>query len=180
MLSRACTEKEMIVDLAIRAETANDIEAIRSVNREAFGGEDEARLVDALRAGGHVRLSLVAELDGQVVGHVLFSELAIDSESRSVPALALAPMAVLPAHQNQGIGSSLIRAGLEMCRERGHHIVIVRGHKDYYARFGFSAKLALSLESVYAGESFMALELTPEALKGVTGRVIYAPPFVGL
>jgi putative acetyltransferase len=168
------------MDLNIRTETADDCDAIRRVNREAFGGEDEARLVDALRAGGHVRLSLVAELDGQVVGHVLFSELAIVNETRSVPALALAPMAVLPAHQNQRIGAALIRAGLEMCRERGHHIVIVLGHKGYYPRFGFSAKLALPLESIYAGESLMALELTPDALRGVMGRVVYAPPFNGL
>lgn len=168
------------MNFAIRPETAADFDAIRHVNREAFAGENEAKLVDALRAAGHVRLSLVAEIDGTVVAHVLFSDLAIVSEAGSVPALALAPMAVLPAYQKQGIGSALIRAALEMCRERGHQIVIVLGHTHYYPRFGFSRQLASGLESVYAGESFMALELTPDALKNITGRVVYAPPFEGL
>jgi len=168
------------MNLSIRLETSADFDAIRRVNREAFGGDDEARLVDALRAGDYVRLSLVAELDEQVIAHVLFSELAIVNDARSVPALALAPMAVLPTFQNQGIGSALIRTGLTMCRERGHQIVIVLGHKDYYPRFGFAPELAARLESIYAGESFMALELTPDALRDVTGRVVYAPPFDAL
>jgi putative acetyltransferase len=94
--------------------------------------------------------------------------------------LALAPMAVLPAFQKQGIGSALVRNGLELCRELGHRIVIVLGHPNFYPRFGFSAKLAEALSSPFGGgESWMALELAPGALGGVAGRVQYPPPFSG-
>jgi putative acetyltransferase len=165
-------------NVLIRPETTADHEAIRQVNRLAFGQDAEARLVDALREGGYVRLSLVAERDGQVVGHILFSALRIITDAGTVPALALAPMAVLPAFQRQGIGSALICRGLEVCREEGHRIVIVLGHPDYYPRFGFSVKLAEPLSSPFGGgEAWMALELLPGALVGVVGKVQYPPPF---
>jgi putative acetyltransferase len=121
----------------IRPETSADHEAIRHVNRIAFGQDAEARLVDALRDGGYVGASLVAEQDGQVVGHILFSDLPIITEAGTVPSLALAPMAVLPEFQNQGIGSALVRRGLEVCKEQGHRIVVVVGHPQFYPRFGF-------------------------------------------
>jgi putative acetyltransferase len=162
----------------IRPETSADHEAIGHVNRLAFGQDAEARLVDALRDGGYFRASLVADKDGQVVGHVLFSHLPIVTEAGTVPALALAPLAVLPEVQNQGIGSALVRRGMEVCKEQRHRIVIVVGHPPFYQRFGFSSKLAAKLESPYSGrESFMAVELVPGALDGVTGRVQYPPPF---
>ncbi len=161
----------------IRPETASDFDAIREVNRLAFGQDAEARLVDALRNCGYVRGSLVAEMDGQVIGHILFSDLPIITDAKVVPALALAPLAVLPEFQNQGIGSKLVRVGMQHCREQGHRIVIVLGHPNYYPRFGFSAKLAARLDSPYAGEAFMAVELSPGALDGITGRVEYPPPF---
>ena len=163
--------------ITTRPETTHDMEAIRAVNRLAFGGDDEARLVDALRDGGYARLSLVAEIDRQIVGHILFSDLLIVTPSETVPALALAPMAVLPDHQRQGIGSELARRGLAVCRELGHSIVIVLGHPDFYPRFGFSVELASRLQSVYSGESFMALELVAGALGGTDGEVLYPPPF---
>jgi putative acetyltransferase len=166
------------MSINIRAETAADHDAIRHVNRLAFGQDDEVRLVGALRDGGYVRASLVAEQEGQVVGHILFSGLPIVTDARTVPALALAPMAVLPAFQNQGIGSALVRRGLEVCRGQGHRIVIVVGHARYYPRFGFSSKLASPLASPFGGgDCFMAVELVPGALDGVTGRVQYPPPF---
>jgi putative acetyltransferase len=162
----------------IRPEMPADLDAIRHVNRLAFGQDAEARLVDALRDGGHVRASLVAGKDEQVVGHILFSDLPIMTEAGTVPALALAPLAVLPEVQNQGIGSTLVRRGLEVCREQGHRIVVVLGHPRFYQRFGFSSKLAMQLESPYSGrESFMAVELVPGALGNVTGRVEYPSPF---
>jgi putative acetyltransferase len=162
----------------IRPETAADHEAIRHVNRLAFGQDAEARLVDALRDGGYVRASLVAEKDEQVVGHILFSDLPIVTEAGTVAALALAPMAVVPEVQNQGLGSALVRRGLEHCREQGHRIVVVLGHPHFYPRFGFSSKRAAQLESPFSGrEFFMATELVPGALDGVTGRVVYPPPF---
>ena len=133
--------------LMIREETPADHTAVRELNRLAFGQDDEANLVDVLRAGGHTRLSLVAERDGAVVGHLLFSRLPIETSGGTVEALALAPVTVLPGRQRQGIGSQLIRDGLIMCRQRGHRIVVVLGHAEYYSRFGFSAALAERLRS---------------------------------
>jgi putative acetyltransferase len=163
--------------VVVRLECQQDHATIRAVHLRAFGQEDEGRLVDLLRSGGFSRLSLVAELDGDVVGHILFSELAIVTDEASIPALALAPLAVLPEHQGRGLGSLLVREGLRLSREAGHRIVIVLGHPAYYPRFGFSAALAQPLRSVYAGPSFMALELQSGALAGIAGEVRYADPF---
>jgi putative acetyltransferase len=168
------------VNILIRPETATDHEAIRHVNRLAFGQDAETRLVDALREGYYVRLSLVTEQAGQVVGHILFSDLPIIAEAGILPALALAPMAVLPEFQNQGIGSALVRCGLDECRQQGQRIVVVLGHTHFYRRFGFSSEQARRLESPFAGEAFMAVELVPGALEGVIGQVRYPPPFEGL
>ncbi len=160
-----------------RLEIDDDRDAIRRVVTEAFGQPAEADLVDALRDEGHARVSMIAEVDGQVVGHILFSELPINTADGVVPALALAPMAVTPALQRQGVGSQLLRHALVACRDAGHRIVVVLGHPEYYPRFGFSPRLAAQLESPYAGPAFMAIELAPGALAGVRGRVEYAPPF---
>jgi len=162
----------------IRPECTSDHDHIRHVNRLAFAQDDEARLVDALRDAGYLRVSLVAEQDGRVVGHILFSDLPIITEAGPVPALALAPMAVLPDCQRRGIGSALVRRGLEVCRDQGHRIVVVVGHPRFYPRFGFSQRAAARLASPFTGQdSFMAVELIPGSLNGVAGRVQYAPPF---
>jgi putative acetyltransferase len=166
--------------MLLRLETAADHSAVRRVHSLAFGQESEERLVDALRAGGWARLALVAEEGGLVVGHVLYSDLAIHTAHGVTSALALAPLAVLPERQGQGVGSALVRESLRMLRERGHRIVIVLGHPGYYPRFGFSPELALPLASEYAGPSFMALELAPGALRGVRGDVRYPAPFRAL
>lgn len=165
------------MSVVIRPETAADHPAIRDVNRLAFGRDDEANLVDALRDGGHVRFSLAAEEAGRIVGHVLFGELAIVTEAGTVEALALAPLAVVPERQRRGIGSLLTREGLRTCAEAGRRIVVVLGHPEYYPRFGFSADLAARLKSPFSGPAFMALELVPGALEGVVGEVRYPPPF---
>ena len=165
------------MNLLIREEQPQDRAAIHRVVESAFGQSLEARLVDRLREDGYFRLSLVAETGGKIVGHLLFSQLAIVSPERTIDALALAPLAVAPERQSQGIGTELTRRGLDLCRERGQRIVIVLGHPHYYPRFGFSPELARPLESPYAGDSFMALELVPGALDSVTGRVEYTPPF---
>jgi putative acetyltransferase len=161
----------------IRPETTADLSLIREVNKMAFDRDDESLLVDALRAEGYARLSLVAMLDRQVVGHILFSELLIVTEKATVEAVSLAPIAVTPSHQRHGIGSMLVREGLCACRESGHRIVVVLGHPEYYPRFGFSAKMAVRLRSPFSGPAFMALELVPGALDGVEGEVRYPPPF---
>jgi putative acetyltransferase len=168
---------ELPMSLMVRAETPEDREPIHEVNREAFGREDEARLVDALRDGGYFRLSLVVEEGGRLVGHILFSDLPIVTPDGILPALALAPMAVLPDCQRRGIGSLLVREGLRACAEAGHRIVVVLGHPDFYPRFGFSAQQAERLASPFSGPVFMALELVSGALAGVTGEVRYPPPF---
>jgi putative acetyltransferase len=165
------------MNLEIRAEKPGDVPAVREVNRLAFGRKDEARLVDDLRSGTYVRISLVASREDKIIGHVMFSALSIETEYGSVEALALAPVAVVPEAQRQGVGSALIREGLRRCVGLGHCIVIVVGEPDYYSRFGFSSNLARKLSSRYSGEAFMALELTPQALNGVEGDVSYPPPF---
>src|SRR5262245_35475363 len=120
--------------IAIRRERPADEEAVHRVNESAFGGPDEAAIVEALRANGGATLSLVAELDGTVVGHILFSPVSIDPAGT---ALGLAPMAVMPVHQRRGVGGRLVREGLELLREAGHGAVVVLGHAEYYPRFGF-------------------------------------------
>jgi putative acetyltransferase len=164
--------------MVIRPEEEKDYHAIWNVNRLAFGERtEEAKLVDELRDEGYNRLSLVAEDGGTIVGHILFSDLPIETRNGAVQALALAPLAVTPSRQRQGIGSALVREGLRLCAEQGHRIVVVVGHPSYYCRFGFSAQLAERLDSPFAGPEFMALELVSGALDGVSGKVAYPPPF---
>lgn len=163
--------------ITVRAERPADGLAVSRVNQAAFGGNDERCLVEALHAGGFVLLSLVAELDGLIVGHALFSRMSIETGQRAAAAVALAPMAVLPDYQRRGIGSHLLRRGLDLLRARGEDIVIVVGHADYYPRFGFSTDKARTIESPFPRDVFMALELRPGALDDVGGRVRYPPPF---
>jgi len=163
--------------LSIREETPQDYEAIREVNRLAFQQEDEGQIVDRLRADGLVIASLVAVEDGAVVGHILFSELPIETDRGLLRAASLAPMAVRPERQRRGIGSALVLRGLEVCRQRGYSIVVVVGHPSYYPRFGFSAERARNLRSPFAGEAFMGLELVAGALEGLEGRVRYPEAF---
>jgi len=167
-------------NIAIRAENAQDEEetaAIRRINEIAFGGNEEAELVDNLRTTEAVLVSLVAINEGQLVGHVLFSRMSIQTAECSVPAVALAPIAVLPDFQRKGIGEKLIRHGLDLLRSSGEQIVIVVGHPDYYPRFGFSVEKARDLQSPFPPEAFMALELSEGALAGIRGKVRYPPAF---
>ena len=157
----------------VRPEGDGDFGAIRTVNREAFGSEAEADLVDALRADGDAALSLVAESDSDVIGHILFSNLPIRTSSRDVAAVALAPMSVLPRWQRRGVGTALVRCGLDRCREARLEAVVVLGHPTYYPRFGFSAHLAGPLQAPFSGPAFMALELVPGALNA--GGVVRYP-----
>jgi putative acetyltransferase len=164
--------------LNIRPERPDDAGAIRAVHVAAFGQPAEADLVEALRESGDAVFSVVAEDDGRIVAHVLFSRLAIHLDGdRIVAALALAPMAVAPERQRQGVGSALLTEALRGCRARAERIVIVVGHVDFYPRFGFSRARAAGLDSEFQCEAFMALELEPGALNGVSGRVEYAPAF---
>jgi putative acetyltransferase len=161
----------------IRPEAPGDYAAIRRLNELAFAGPAEGELIDLLRASGDVLVSLVAVEEESVVGHILFSRLLIATDQGTVNAAALAPMGVLPEFQNRGIGSALVRAGLSACRDAGETIVVVVGHRDFYPRFGFSARLASQLTSPYSGDSCMALELQPGAMSNLRGTVRYAAPF---
>lgn len=163
--------------MVIRPETAHDAVAVRAVLVAAFGGDDEATLVELLRADGDVVASLVAIVGDEIVGHVLFSRLTIRTAARDVPGVALAPLAVLPAFERRGIGSALVHEGFRLLRDIGEAIVIVLGDPPYYTRFGFSTGLALPLRSRYSGPAFMALELRPGALRGLAGDVNYPPAF---
>lgn len=163
--------------MMIRDETEADRGDIRGLNQAAFGGNYEAGLVERLRSEELIRASLVAVEADNVVGHILFSTLSVTVDGWSVRAAALAPMAVAPGRQRRGIGSALVRAGLEAVTAQGFEAVFVLGHPAYYPRFGFSAAAASKLVSPYAGEAFMALELTPDALRGTVGAVTYPDAF---
>ena len=162
----------------IRTERAEDIPAVRQVNRSAFGTTLEADLVDALRQQARPIVSLVAVERDVVVGHILFSPVTLSSEPE-VAIMGLAPMAVVPTRQRHGIGSALVRAGLEACRRLGGTAVIVLGHPEYYPRFGFVPASTFGLVSEYdvPDDLFMAVELRAGALRGKAGMVRYHPAF---
>lgn len=165
--------------LTVRAEAEGDQAAVRRVNELAFEGACEADLVEALRQNGTRLVSLVAEEDGRVVGHILFSPVTVESEAGDWGAFALGPMAVLPERQGLGVGSALVREGLSECLRLGHEVVFVLGHEDYYPRFGFrtAAGAGLGCEFPSPEENFMVAELRPGALAGRAGLVRYAPEF---
>ena len=163
--------------MLIREEVPADIDATAELNRTAFGGDYEADLIARLRADGLVIACLVAQVRAKIVGHTLFSMLPAEMDGRTIRAAALAPMAVKPDLQNQGIGSKLVEEGLKAVRERSFDGVIVLGHPAYYPRFGFSADLARRLAVPFSGEAFMALELVPGALDGSRGSVSYPAAF---
>ena len=162
--------------LTIRHETASDREAVFRVEAQAFGRDLEAHLVDALRDAGKVLLSLVAE-DGEIVGHVLFSPMSIESASAAHAAVCLGPIAVAPSRQRQGIGSRLIEAGFAELRAAGHDAVFLLGHPLYYPRFGFRRAREFEVHYEDDRDAFMALELRPGALDGVSGTARFADEF---
>lgn len=163
--------------IEFRPEAPEDRAVIHAINQAAFDGAFEAELVDQLREDGLFLLSLVATIDGAVIGHVLFSRLDVTLDGRAVAAAALAPVAVLPEFQRRGIGSRLIEEGLAALPARGINAVFVLGHEDYYPRFGFSPELARRFASPFPVDAFMALELVPRALDGKSGQVTYPPAF---
>jgi putative acetyltransferase len=164
----------------VRVERSPDVPAIRAVNERAFGQPTEADIVDRLQRARSDRLSLVAEDNGRVVGHILFTPAIVESVGRRVVGMGLAPMAVIPERQRQGIGSALVERGLEMVRECGCPFVIVVGHPDFYPHFGFERASAHGLASQWEGvpdEAFMALILDRHAMEGVSGIVHYRDEF---
>lgn len=167
--------------VTVRPENGDDHPAVRAVNRAAFESSAEADLVDLLRQTARPLISLVAERNGSVVGHILFSP-ATFAEQAEMMIMALAPMAVRPQYQGRGIGSLLVRAGLEECNRLGADAVIVLGHPEFYPRFGFmpASRFGLGSEFDVPDEVFMAMELVPGALAGVSGQARYHRAFRSL
>jgi putative acetyltransferase len=167
--------------LTVRDEQPADLAAIRAVNDAAFDQPLEGRIVDALRAHGAARLSLVAEVEGRVVGHILFSPVvtAATSPGRVVPS-GLGPMAVVPEQQRRGIGAALIDAGLTRLRAEGCPFIVVLGHHEYYTRFGFvpASRHGLRCEWDVPDESFMVHVLDSASTTAAAGLVQYRPEFL--
>lgn len=168
--------------LRVRPEVASDHAAVRVVNEQAFGQPAEADLVKALRTRAAPVVSLVAEVEGRIVGHIVFSPVTVEVGGEGMLLMGLAPMAVRPDRQRQGIGTQLVRAGLEACADLGAAAVVVLGHPAYYPRFGFRRAAGFGLQSEYdvPPEAFLAIELVPGALDGVEGTVAYHPAFRGV
>lgn len=158
----------------IRDENPQDWNAIYQGVSSAFGQAAEAELVEKLRSAGDSVISLVADEQGQIVGHLLLSRM-----EAPFPALALAPMAVIPAKQGRGIGSALIKRAVERARREGWGAIFVLGDPAYYQRFGFDRTAAAGFTSPYAGEHFMMLKLSP-SLTPTSGELRHAPAFADL
>jgi putative acetyltransferase len=164
--------------MIIRPEKPADAAAIGEVVTAAFGQRNEAELVERLRGEGELVLSLVAEDDGAIIGHVAFSRVWIEHNGARSPGIGLAPVSVLPDSQRKGTARALIGAGHLRLKTIGEKIVFVLGDPDYYKRFGFSHEIAKAFACIYQGDYLQALRLSPDA--PTEGEVIYAAAFAGL
>ncbi len=161
--------------MLLRQETAIDQEAIHAVHVECFPTDSEARLVDQLRYAGRLAVSVVAEVEGEIVGHVAFSPVTLASGETGI---GLAPVTVLEAYRRQEIAARLIEAGLDACREAGFGWAVVLGDPAYYARFDFRPASEFDLIDEYGGgDAFQAMELMPDGMPMGRGLVSYAPEF---
>lgn len=168
-----------IPHLNIRPETPNDLIAIHHINERAFGQPDEAKLVNNLRDEGAVVLSLVAQKQAAVIGHILFCRIQIQTPKKRLNAVSLSPMAVLPEFQGQGIGSQLVQAGLAELRASGESVVTVLGYPEYYPRHGFRPAQDYNIKCPYEvpPAAWMLMELKPKALAKQNGVVVYPHAF---
>jgi putative acetyltransferase len=164
--------------MLIRTEEEKDWAAVYALNAAAFETPAEANLVDALRQQARPVVSLVAEDNQTVVGHMMFSPVSLTGHP-DVKIMGLAPMAVAPNHQRKGIGSALVRAGLERCKQLGFGAVVVLGHPEYYPRFGFSpsSRFGMGCEYEVPEGVFMVMELQPGYLRHTSGTIKYHAAF---
>jgi putative acetyltransferase len=162
--------------IEIREEQQTDVAAVRDLNRRAFGQDQEANIVDALRSNGAALLSLVATLNGRTVGHIMYSAVSIGG---SVTGAALGPMAVVPEHQRQGIGSRLVATGNRKLEGVGCPFILVVGHPQFYARFGFkpAGVYGITCEWDVPDDVFMMLVLDEAKMRGVSGMAAYRHEF---
>ena len=164
--------------MPIRTEKEKDRAAVRAVNESAFETSAEAELVDRLRTQARPHISLVADHGGTIVGHIMLTPVVLPGHTE-LKIMGLAPMAVSPENQSKGIGSELVRAGLEECKKLGFAAVVVLGHPKYYPRFGFTpaSRVGIGCEYEAPDEAFMALEIQPGYLGRASGTVKYHPAF---
>ncbi len=173
----------MTEQITIRQEKKDDFNEVFELNRIAFGQDNEAKLVDTLRNNPTVfvpELSIVATDNNKIVGHILFTKIKIKDDNETLnESLALAPMAVRPDLQKSGIGGQLIRKGFEVAKDLGFKSVIVLGHEHYYPKFGFQPadKWKIKVPFEVPSNVFMAIELTNDGLKNISGTVIYPKEF---
>jgi putative acetyltransferase len=166
--------------ITIRSEQPKDTTAVHAINEAAFGEPTEADIVDTLRNACPDAVSLVAVEDGRILGHIFFTPVVISSEHETTRGMGLAPMAVLPKRQRQGIGSMLVKAGIDAMRKQNCPFVIVLGHPEYYPRFGFVPASHHGLSCQWDGvpdEAFMVLILDEPAMAGVSGTARYRDEF---
>jgi putative acetyltransferase len=161
--------------IEIKEECPGDIATIRSLNSLAFGQDQEGNIIDALRANGAALLSLVAALNGRLVGHIMYSPVSLGE----LMGAGLGPMAVRPGHQRQGIGSKLVQMGNQKLQEAGCPFIVVLGHPNFYPRFGFrpASTFGITCEWEVADDVFMMLVLDQARMHGVSGLAKYRPEF---
>lgn len=164
------------MEIEVRDERPEDVPVIHALNQQAFGQEQEANIVDALRRNGGVLLSLVATINDEVVGHIMYSPLTIAGRYEGA---ALGPMSVLPQRQRRGIGSKLVRVGNERLKQAGCPYIIVLGHAEYYPRFGFrpASQFGVTCEWEVPDNVFMLLVLDEARMNDVSGQAQYRLEF---
>ncbi|OGO30089.1 MAG: GNAT family N-acetyltransferase [Chloroflexi bacterium RBG_16_54_11] len=167
--------------MLIRNEEPKDYLAVHRINASAFTTPAEADLVDVLRKEAYPTISLIAEENGEPVGHIMFSPVTLSGDT-DLLIMGLGPMAVVSEQQSKGIGSTLVRIGLEKCKQLGYGAVVVLGHPWFYPRFGFLPSLRFGIDSEYdvPEEIFMVIELEPGYLQGASGTIRYHPAFSGV
>lgn len=181
-MSPGFERKQESETMSIRIENPGDYEKIRDINIAAFETDAEARLVNALRGSGTTFLSLVYEQNNDLLGHILFTPVEFEDEHPGVCLMGLAPMAVLPGHQNSGIGSTLVKAGIQKCMAASYDAIVVLGQPEFYPRFGFRPAVEFGIKSEYdvRDEVFMVLELRKNSLDGINDIVKFNTKFASL